>query len=186
MRSYLLKKGVIGKKLLGIAVSFRDKRGEKKKLRDKFLNIHQVKGDVMDSKTWRDVDKELGGRKADLIMERAAGGFSATPNDPIFYAAILVKIWKLLSDDGGMFVGEIYNSGFTERFSNQIANYLRRNNIDILIKNKVVRIIKTPSSPKDIGPILRGIGKLDSLTDTWGHFEGYSLPNKISSAGIGA
>lgn len=158
------------KNYLGIAVSFEDRRNKEKKVRDKSLNIFQIRGDVMDNRTWRKVKKRLKGRKADLIMERADGGLSCIPNYPTFYAAMLIKIWSLLNNKNGMFVGQMRNLGDT--FSNQVIDYLQKNNVDILIKGEVVRVIKTPSSPEDIGPILR---KLQKPKGNYPY--GYSLSN---------
>lgn len=151
--------GINTRRSLGVAVSFLDKRTQGKKSRDDSLNIHQINGDVMDNRTWNRIEEKLNGRKAHLIMERALGGFEGIPNNPIFYASALVRIWKLLSNQGGMFVGEAH--GIKEKLKDEIVDYLRRNNIDILINGTTVRIIKTSSSPDDIGPILRKFKSTD-------------------------
>ncbi|MBI4096670.1 MAG: hypothetical protein HY425_03040 [Candidatus Levybacteria bacterium] len=145
------------KKILGIAISYKDIRDKEKKSRDKALNIWQIEGDVMDNKTWKEVKSKLGGRKVDLIMERMGAGYSGIPRNPIFYGAMLVKIWKLLSNEDGTFVGQV-PPGFSIVI-NQAVDYLRNNNVDILLEEDVVKIVKTKSSPEDIGPILRTLKK---------------------------
>lgn len=146
--------------ILGIAVSFRDVRSETLRERDESLNIFQIEGDLMDNRTWKKIEERLGGRKADLIIERAAAGLNCIPRDPIFYAAVLEKIWKLLCNQNGAFVGEVLT--LRSNFANPAADCLRRNNIDILIGDHAVKVVKSPFSPEDIGHILRRLKDWDA------------------------
>ncbi|MFA6992377.1 MAG: hypothetical protein WC269_03810, partial [Candidatus Gracilibacteria bacterium] len=85
---------------LGIAVSLGDSRTEEYKAEDKKLGIVQVVGDIVSSSTWRDIKKELQGRKADLIMERALGGWNHIPYSKLLYLTLLQRAWNILADGG--------------------------------------------------------------------------------------
>jgi hypothetical protein len=86
----------------GISLSLCDLRSGRQKQKDKELGITQVTGDVTDSKTWSDLEKELNGRKANLIMERAVEGLDKLPVHAVFYASVLQKMWNMLDDEGVM------------------------------------------------------------------------------------
>lgn len=87
---------------LGIAVSLGDSRTEEYKAEDEPLGIVQVVGDVVSSSTWRAIDRELKGRKADLILERAFGGWNHVPESNRLYLTLFQRTWGILADEGTM------------------------------------------------------------------------------------
>jgi|WetSurMetagenome_2_1015567.scaffolds.fasta_scaffold05688_7 hypothetical protein len=98
--------GVFGKipdkkQKLGVVVSLHDIRDEKAKERDEKLGIKQVVGDVLRSGTWQKIKKELGGRKADLIMESGGGGLCFLPLNRHLYSTLVKRTWDLLSSNNG-------------------------------------------------------------------------------------
>lgn len=111
---------------LGIAVSLSDHRTKKDKTMDEKLNIQQIAGDIMKSSTWDNIGMVLGDRKADLILERGELGLIYLPGGFKFYAAIIDKMWNLLSGENGMLLMQI-------RYNNDMmswVNSLRRKGVE--------------------------------------------------------
>lgn len=146
---------VPNKDKLGIAVSFRDKRTQEQIQRDEQLGIHQVAGDIMNASTWRMINKKLEGRKADLIMEQAliGGGLDCIPVRGKFYAVMLNKIWHMLNDQDGTFIGEIDSTRYgCFNMITTWAQYASVNGVHTLYDpyRSIIRITKGPYSPKDL------------------------------------
>lgn len=148
---------IAGPGKLGLAVSFLDIRTAEQKERDRQLNVHQIGGDIMQSTTWKQIRNTLNGRKADLIMERALGGHSGIPVDERFYLIILNRIWNLLSDQNGMFIGEFVPwLSKSDNVEPLWIEQAQRNGVDIsCLKYDLVKVIKTPSSPEDLRSLFR-------------------------------
>lgn len=142
------------KSKLGLAVSLGDLRSDEEKRRDDKLNIHQVAGDITQSSAWKAINKELKGKKADLIMERALEGLYLIPHHKIFYAIMINKLWKILSEDRGIILmtTPVFSDYFLERFIPipNWVNHLKDRGVDAYwSKNSgVLRIVKEAQSPK--------------------------------------
>jgi hypothetical protein len=141
-----------GKKF-GLAVSLEDLRTGKEKREDAKLNIAQISGDILVPSTWKRIEEQLQGRKADLIMERAVDGLICIPQDPRLYAVFSNKIWGLLKKDEGTLLAEfpgIYNLLVWEMIS-----ALKDDNRSMLsLKDSYgacyLRLVKTPNSPEKL------------------------------------
>lgn len=151
-----LFKKALNNSAFGIAVSLKDKRGIEQIERDRNLNIHQVAGDLMMASTWRKIEKIMAGRKADLIMERAVLGLSSLPYDDNFYRLILSRIWDMLNNDEGMFIGQTHPLRFSSKNLVWIE-YAKQNNIDILSPppHTLIKIVKHSDSPQDLRPLFK-------------------------------
>lgn len=154
---------VADKPKFGLAVSLFDSRNDSQKERDEKLGIKQLSGDIMLSRTWDKIENLLGGRKADLIMERAYGGFTLVMDERL-YAMLLNKAWKLLSDNNGTLLIQV-PSGFTERdnvnrkrWINNLKKIDLNHRVDWHTGNrgaiKNIKLVKTPDSPKEL-PFLK-------------------------------
>lgn len=95
------------KSKIGIAVTLGERRDLKQTERDTRLGIVQIAGDITKPSTWEQIESRLYGRKADLIMERAVGGFSDIPDNEKLYAILVNKAWKLLNDQNGMLLAQV-------------------------------------------------------------------------------
>lgn len=159
-----LSRQIPNKPKFGLAVSYVDKRSDQKKIEDEKLGIKQIAGDIMRAETWEKINKELDGKKADLVIERAVMGIEYIPKNAKLYAFLINKAYELLSDNGGVLLvqtpGEesLTKSGVDiERW----VEYLNKNNInavcklderraDLPYKWRVLKIVKTPDSPKNL------------------------------------
>jgi hypothetical protein len=141
-------------KKLGLAVSLEDLRKRKKKKQDAEMNIKEIAGDILESSTWDVIEKELNGRKADLIMERAVDGLDCIPRNPKLYAILLNKAWKLLSRDGGILLAEF--PGIFDIQVWRMISGLRRNEDKSMMSLKdeygacYLQLVKTPNSPEKL------------------------------------
>lgn len=151
----------------GLAVSLEDMgnmRSDSQKERDRRLNIEKLDGDIILPSTWRKIEKKLEGRKADLIMERAAGGTVTLPHNFGFYEFVLGRMWKMLNENGMLLLQtpplEWYEWGGLDvsisALALQWARLLKNNNIDFVFDGSLhaMRIIRTPNSPEKL-PFLR-------------------------------
>lgn len=141
---------------LGIAVGRRDNRDIFQKRRDESLGIHQIAGDLLQSKVWAETRKLLGGRKANLILEDGALAWDFIPNNRSLYGLMLNRTWDLLSSEGGVLLAEIptieelVSAGVDMR---EWRDMLLRDGIDFeyanleLNKGGLLRLRKTPNSP---------------------------------------
>lgn len=152
------------KDAFGIAVSLRDRRKDLRKKRDQELNIHQLAGDLMKASTWDAIEKELDGRKADLILERAIGGLSCIPDSVGFYAVALNRIWKLLSDQGGVFLGQFKSRILADNKFEQFFQLAKQSNLEICFSPanfysefRKIKVVKHPDPPKDLRSLFRSI-----------------------------
>ncbi len=148
---------------LGIAVSLEDLRSENERTLDRQLGITQIAGDLIDRSTVDQIHEVLNGRSADLITIRAKGGFRGIPKHAKFYALAAKRVWDMLSDQGGMFVGEVPDPVFCRENNIPIENWvtiLRQNDIFARYApqgNRLssrdfsyVLVIKNPDSPKHL------------------------------------
>jgi hypothetical protein len=156
---------------LGIAVSLLDRRSPYAKNRDRELNIKQLSGNIMSGSCWKKIDNELGGKKADLIMERAEGGLWCLPKNENFYLSLLNNAWNLLCENNGMLLFQVPSYIVLKRASVHVEgwlNILKKQGLNFSYSNNkhsdndqeawldrgVLKIIKTPDSPKKL-PLLR-------------------------------
>ena len=90
------------KDTFGIAVSSQDLRTPEEIAVDKSLGITQISGGLTTSKSLKEVEKALAGRKADLILERGGLGVDFLPFHPMFYAVNMQRIWNMLNSENGI------------------------------------------------------------------------------------
>jgi len=140
---------------LGIAVGLKDNRTDEEKKSDESLGVHVVAGDLTDPATWRNLNHELNGRKATLIVESARAGLGALPASGGFYAVMAQRAWNLLSEDGGILLAELENPltlsdyGINPR---KQAERLNQNGVPSAVNlgsrgNTLVRLQRNPESP---------------------------------------
>lgn len=141
---------------LGLAISLSDLRNYEEKERDERLNVKQIRGDLIRSSTWDEIEEKLQGRKAGLIMERALGGLHCIPSNSRFYAMLLNKAWSLLSKNNGVLIAQIPIKFETET-GKWISGIINANNIDASIDRvgvstelMVIKLVKTPNSPEQL------------------------------------
>jgi hypothetical protein len=143
------------KSKLGIAVSLEDLRPVEETESDTKLNVVQIAGDIMKLSTWDKVRKQLQGRKADLIMERALCGLGCLVPSPRLYSRLLNEAWGFLSENNGILIAEVpYVFGSEAK---KLINVLRNDhNMDASIGKSEgigrysIKIIKTPKSPEKL------------------------------------
>jgi hypothetical protein len=143
-----------GKEKFGLAVSLEDLRIKKEKRRDAKLNIVQIPGDIMEHSTWCEIEKQLQGRKADLIMVRPFCGFNCIPIIPKLYAALLSKVWSLLKKEKGIFITQL-PYGFSNQAEEMLNGFRKNIEIEALIGKTLrhtpsMKIVRTPNSPEKL------------------------------------
>lgn len=152
------------KNKFGLAVSLEDKRDRIRRWIDRLNNIKQFEGDIMLSSTWRNIDKIMQGRKADLIMERAFSGLNTIPINPRLYAILINKAWKILSDREGVMLLQVPS----ERdllaagiYIQDSVNNLKADGVnaeyfksDVSTARSVLKLIKSAGSPEKL-PFLK-------------------------------
>lgn len=136
---------------IGIAVSLSDHRANYAKRVDKRLGISQIAGDITRSSTWDEIVTKLGGRKADLIMERGSLGLIYIPQHPKFQAIMINKLWDSLSSNNGMLLLQVRYSNLVKKW----VDYLGNKNIKACFRFGVdifpsLRIDKKPNSPSEL------------------------------------
>lgn len=155
----------------GLAVSLLDKRDVDKKERDKKLGIKQLAGNLQRASTWVHIQRELEGRKADLIMERAVGGLGFLSADMNLCAALMKRAWKMLNEKRGMLLVQthvVFDSE-EEDFLQEPIERIVKNWLEFLAAQKIesdyapcvfteevnfgvglLKLIKSPDSPRDL------------------------------------
>lgn len=135
----------------GIAVSLADGRTEDKKQRDTVLGITQIAGDLTTATTWRSLEAEMAGRKADLILERAIGGLDVLPVHSAYYRYAMSKLWGMLSPEKGILLMEVpfYALESVGIVLEHWTQDLRNNNVFAEFENdtSTLCLIRTPDSP---------------------------------------
>jgi hypothetical protein len=145
-----LLKHLSGKKKFGLAISLEDLRSAKQKKRDLKSNVIQLPGDILESSTWKKIEDQLQGRKANLIMARPIGGYDCIPKDSRIYAALLNKAWGLLNKDGGILLVEVLTDFYSQ--TGKMVNEFRKNGIEVsdgmsLGHTYSMKIVRAPNSP---------------------------------------
>jgi len=107
IRSLCEETGIIPE--IAIAVSLQDQRTQEERDADNALNIHQLAGNLLDFKTWRELAAMLSGQKSDLIMERAVLGLIHIPRSKFFYDLALRGLWNILDENGGLLLAQTHN-----------------------------------------------------------------------------
>lgn len=116
----------------GLAVSLEDHRDYQLRIRDRYLGIEQITGDLTEKTTWKKLEQALNGNKADLILERAAGGLGYLPAHRRFFAIVLRKTWQLLSPAGGMMLIQTPKVGILNGLDIDMYEWE-----DLLLKNQI-------------------------------------------------
>jgi hypothetical protein len=142
-----------GKEKFGLAISLEDLRTDEEKWRDAKRNIVQISGDILETSTWKRIEEQLQGRKADLIMERGHDGFSCMPRDSRLYASFLNKAWGLLKKEGGIFIAEV-PYGFKDQAKKMVDGF-RVNGIETSEGEAMdlfpsIKIVRAPNSPEKL------------------------------------
>lgn len=139
---------------LGLSVALSDKRTGIEETQNADSKIKHLAGDILSNDTWKKIDNELVGRKADLIMERANAGLTLIPHENIVHAVLLRKAWKILNKNGGMLIFETPSIGYDKSLDKWV-NYLKENCVDAVYDREIaVKIIRTPNSPEKL-PFLK-------------------------------
>lgn len=150
---------VADKPKFGLAASLFDSRNDSQKERDEKLGIKQLSGDIMLSQTWDKIENLLGGRKADLIMERAYGGFSIAISEKL-YAILLNKAWKLLDDKNGTLLIQVPPVEADSVSMGNWIKYLSKVGVNCKVDRYKgggianLKLVKAPDSPKEL-PFLK-------------------------------
>ncbi len=97
-------------KTTGISVALGDHRNEALHRIDDRLGIHHVVGDLSKPATWKEVEKNLNGRKADLILERGYAGVAYLPHHAGYYLSAIDKVWDMLTSNNGIFLADTMQS----------------------------------------------------------------------------
>jgi hypothetical protein len=85
----------------GYSVALTDIReSQQSKDKDTELGITHVVGDLHQSKTWAELEKEMAGKKAKLVVSRSLGGVNQIIPDQTLHLILLRKIWRLTADGG--------------------------------------------------------------------------------------
>lgn len=154
-----LFKKIPDKPKFGLAITLVDKRDIDQKQRDEKLGIKELAGNLLVGKTWARIRRELEGRKADLIIERAVLGWEFLPKDNNLYVILLDRAWRLLSEENGVLLVQA-----PREEEPSIASHIRFNKvIELLNINGVgttycsvdkgyggwaLKIVKKENSPK--------------------------------------
>lgn len=146
----------------GIAVSLKDKRELWQLERDEALGITQITGDLIQGSTWKKIQDALGERKVDLIMERGAGGVCGLPLNETLYAAMLSKMWRMLSRENGTMLIQTPSPSALEKYGIRYPEWIQLLN-EIVVSNRIaagidtqkphcdfLKIVKTPNSPEEL------------------------------------
>jgi hypothetical protein len=159
----------------GVAVSLEDRRSFIRKKVDRALNVEQLPGDILRSSTWKRLEERLGGRKADLIMQRARAGLACIPNDENLHAMLLNRAWDLLSENNGVLMVQaatVWSRWETKNIETTIDTYrimadtFKLNDIDASVgyslmfpkwlrflddlEYSAIRLVKTSQSPEKL------------------------------------
>lgn len=129
----------------GIAVSLSDQRTPREKRTDESLGVSHVSGDLSAIATWNKLEEELGEQKADLIVERGIAGCNFLPKNELYLLFAMRRIWKMLSSDSGVFIGQSYH--FNYDFISEWIRKARSVNVDAKHSNGIFRIVKHEDSP---------------------------------------
>ncbi len=96
-------KGLLRKKnSKSLSISITDPRGNVYKFFDAYRGITHLTGDLKEQSTWDAVTSWLGGKKADLVIERGYAGLKYLPEDAGFYKDSFRNIWDFTRVDGMM------------------------------------------------------------------------------------
>ncbi|QQG41851.1 MAG: hypothetical protein HYV90_00865 [Candidatus Woesebacteria bacterium] len=151
---------------LGIAVSSEDDRLPDKKRRDDQMGIKHVPGDLSQPASWKTLKETLGGRKANLILERGGMGVQSLPFNENFYGYVFNRLWEIVSEDGGTILIQGSTTHALEQTGIRVKEWvdlLKSNGVDVVLDvgeddfgfdYTTLKIVKTPESPKKL-PLLR-------------------------------
>lgn len=64
--------------------------------------ITYVQGDIQADGTWRGIEAALGGRRADLVLERGIAGLNRIEFTTRRYVRWLSRIWDFTTEQGGL------------------------------------------------------------------------------------
>lgn len=142
----------------GIAVTLEERRPYGERSRDKQHRIKELHEDLTTEKGYRSVIKEMKGQRADLIMERALRGLEHIPVHPEYYRLSLERIWNMLDENEGMFLGQTLPKTVMEDHGIPVTSWLKdmqNNGIDIKFQDAdaqipygALRLIKHTDSPR--------------------------------------
>lgn len=142
---------------LGIALSFLDKRTPEEKARDIELNIYQISGDILQRKTWKELEDKLQGRKADLVIARPVAGLTHIPIDKRILTGLISRIWNLLTENNGILLLQTRSQSEFSKKNIDIEKWIRflkEKQIDARSSfyciSGVLSLIKTPNSPTNL------------------------------------
>lgn len=145
----------------GIAVSLEDKRSLSQKERDLGMGITQLTGDLVQGSTWKKIQDSLGVKKADLILERGAGGIYNLPFNERLFAAMLGKMWNMLTNENGTMIIQTPSPSSLDIYGIRFPQWLQSLNkipahVDIMNAHyTILKIIKTPDSPQHLPQLPR-------------------------------
>ena len=88
----------------GLAVSYSDRRAQKRIQQDYEMGIEELGGDLGKLSTWKKIQEWLGNRKANLIMERGYAGLHYVPTKCSYYKFVIGRLWDMLDPNGGVVV----------------------------------------------------------------------------------
>ncbi len=149
-------------KKMALSVAIEDNRSRQQDERDARLGIQHLVGDISRSFTWQAIEDRLDGDKADLILERGAGGLDYIPKHRRFYGIVLKKAWTLLSAHDGLMLIQTPTTATLKSLDVDVYSWL-----DLLTRNRIeaeyapvasdfggaLRISKTIDSPPQL-PLL--------------------------------
>jgi hypothetical protein len=129
---------------------------------DREINHEILIGNIFYHKTYELLNKSLGGAKIDLIISRMAGGLEFVPREPYAVSEILQIWYKLLSEEGIMFVQTpvFFNSlliewanKITREYKEVLEMQYKLGQHDANTYCSAFRIRKLPGAPLDL-PLL--------------------------------
>lgn len=131
----------------GISVGLKDNRRENIRELDKSLGIKHIEGDLTQPKTWKEVKKTLGLKKADIVISRGYAGTANLPASTGYFLYAVNNIWNMLADGHGMFFAEFFSARINREEIWNWVGTMQMNGIDARATEYTLMISKRAQSP---------------------------------------
>lgn len=123
----------------GLAVAFSERRGKPRRKAERLIGIEQLNRDLKNPLTFDAMDKWLGERKAQLVIERGAGGLHHVPTECSYYLFAVGRLWQMVDPNGGALVLQTPAFLILERRTVGIVEWLsecRKRDIDVKVNQR--------------------------------------------------
>ncbi len=109
-----------------VAVGLDDDRDEVTRRKEASRGIEFIYGNLTNKKTWDKIESTIGEENADIVMERGYGGLWYVPTRPLYQKAVMNRMWKLLSPDGGILAVQTPPEDILEKRGFPIGSWLTK------------------------------------------------------------